>query len=162
MFRSKSILAALVPALFTLAHPAFAEDGKTMPGSACQALNDVPARNHFRALGSLINYENSFEFFLCPVVKDLNKIKRAVVMVKDLNPDAGADSYCSLYTLRSDGTIQSVQVRNSTGSSAAPQALKFGAQGAVANGYYALQCSLPAYHPTFRESAIVSYTLVEE
>ena len=162
MSKLKSIFTPTALAISVLVSPAWAEDSKTMPGSACQAANDSPARNHYRALGTLLNYESSFEFFLCPVVKDLNKIKRAVVMVKDLNPEAGADSYCSLYTLRGDGTVQSVQTRNSTGSSAAAQALKFGAQGAVANGYYALQCSLPAFHPTFRESSIISYMLVED
>ena len=109
MFKPSSMFAPVALALAAVASPAAASDGKSMPGSACQAFEDFRLRQLYRGGGEIFNLGNTGEAVVCPVVKDLNKITRAVVMLIDANPDLGADIACSLYTVRSDGTVQTTQ-----------------------------------------------------
>lgn len=161
MSRSMPALAAL--ALSALASPAPAEDGKTMPGSACHARDDAQLRALSRGVGYIFNLGSTPEFDIsCPVAKDLNKIRRALVMLRDVNPAPGADISCTLYTLRGDGTAQAQQQLRTEGSFMGAQPLTFGAQAAAVNGRYDLTCDLPPYHPTFGVSAIYNYTVVED
>jgi hypothetical protein len=157
-----SMLAPVALALAALASPALAADGKTMPGSACEPKDDSRPGQLYWGYGNIANIGNAQQPVNCPVVKDLNKINRAVVMVLDVNPDPGADIYCQLVTVRSDGTIQSAQAQKSNGSVAVAKPLSFGGQGAAANGSYHLECSLPPFRQGFGASSIINYTVVED
>lgn len=149
------MLAPVALALCVLAGPALAEDGKAMSGSACQPTSNARLGQLNRGGGSIFNFGSEIELIECPVVKDLNKIKRAQIVVIDRNPVA--DINCTLFTLRSNGTVLSSQSRQTTGSFTVARSLIFGAQGAAANGSYDLVCSLPP-GPT----EIVNYAVVEE
>lgn len=162
MSLSRSMPALVALGLSALASPALAEDGKTMPAGACQPNTESRGFNFFRGLGSISNLGDSQEAVLCPVVKDLSKIKRAAVMLIDRNPDLNADIFCTLFSLRSDGTIKSESSKRTNGSFTLALPLSFDAQGAAANGSYDLVCSLPRFHPTFGASTIYNYTVVEE
>lgn len=160
-----SMLARVALALAALAGPALAEDGKTLPGSACQPFEDFRLRQLYRGGGLIYNLGNTTEAVVCPVVKDLNKIKRAVVMVIDGNPDPDPDDdiVCSLKTLGGDGAVKTTRSQKSSGFSDVAKPLNFSAQSAAANGSYYLYCTLPPYYlPNFRGSAIASYTVVED
>jgi hypothetical protein len=161
MSKPKSMLAPLALALSILASPTLAADGKTMPGSACQPEDEARPRTLSRESGAIANLGNAAEKVFCPVVKDLSNIERAVVMVIDRNPDAGADIVCELETVRSNGTVQSGRGVPSNGAFAVAQPLNFGFQPAAANGSYDLVCTLPPRNPAFGAFAIVNYTVVE-
>src|SRR3954454_11307753 len=107
MFKPNLLLVPVALALAILASPALASDGKTMPGSACQPEDEARPRTLYRGSGAIANLASTTEIVICPVVKDLSKITRAVVMVTDGNPDPGADVACELDTVRSDGIVQS-------------------------------------------------------
>jgi len=157
------MLASLALSIAGLIHPALAADGKTMSGSACHLARGPQPREVYRSSNLIFNLGNAEESVACPVVKDLNKITSAVVRMIDHNPDPSADIFCSLDTLRSDGTQLLRQNLRSSGSSANVRQLSFGAQPAAANGSYYLTCTLPPYHqPTLAGSAIVSFTIVED
>jgi hypothetical protein len=163
MYPSRSMLASLALSIAALINPALAADSKTMSGSACHLARGSQAKEVYRSSNLIFNLGNAEESVACPAVKDLNKIKSAVVRVIDHNPDPNADIFCSLDTLRSDGTQLSRQNLRSSGSSADVRQLSFGAQAAAANGSYYLTCILPPYHqPTLAGSAIVNFTVVED
>jgi len=157
----KSMVVPLALAVSILASPTLAADGKTMPGSACQPEDEARPRTLYRGSGAIANLGSTTETVICPVVKDLSKITRAVVMVIDRNPDPGADVACELDTVRSDGTTQSGRGLASTGSFPVAQALNFPAQSAAANGSYDLVCTLPPPNAAFGAFAIINYTVVE-
>ncbi len=156
MFKPSSMLASVALVLAALVSPAAAADGKSIFGSACQPSDDSRLSQLNRGGGSIFNAGSATEFVACPVVKDLNKIKLAVVRLIDRNAGPGADIACTLVTLRSNGTIQATKDLRSNGSSTAPQSLNFGAQPAAANGSYDLFCGLPP------QSEILNYTVTED
>ncbi len=160
MSKPKLILTPVALALIVLASPAVAEDSKTMSGSACQNIDDSRLSHLTRGVGLILNVGSARENIFCPVVKDLNKINRAVVMVIDRNPDT--DISCALVTYRSDGSLLASQPLETHGFSNIAQPLNFGAQGAAANGSYYLACGLPPFHQTFGGSVIVNYAVVED
>jgi hypothetical protein len=162
MSMPRSMLAPVALVVAALAGPALAADGKTMPGSACEPKDDSRPGQLYWGNGNIANLGNAQQPVNCAVVKDLNKIRRAVVMVIDLNPDPGADISCQLVTVRSDGTVQAAQDQRSNGSFTVARPLSFGAQAAAANGSYHLECSLPPFRPGFGASTIINYTIVED
>jgi hypothetical protein len=151
------------------AAPAFAEDGKAMPGSACQPMSFRPTAPSGLAIGGagISNFGTSFESLVCPVTKDLEvgRIKRAEVMLIDRSPVAGHDIECTLSTHKKDGSLQQQEKRKSTSSFQNALALTFGAQTAAVQGSYSLICSLPPMATVAGSSApstIVMYNVVEE
>lgn len=147
-------------ALYAFASPALAADGKTMSGSACRPIHESRLSSLSRGGGPILNVGNTRENIYCPVWKDLNKIRRAVVMAVDRDPDT--DISCALVTYGSNGALAAGQNKQTTGASAVAQPLTFDAQGAAVNGSYYLACGLPPFHPTFGGSLIVNYTVVED
>jgi hypothetical protein len=145
-----------------LAAPAFAEDGKAMPGSACQATFFSGLQPLFRN-GAVISSSGSDTVSVtCPVVKDIEagRIKRAEVMVIDRNPNPNADISCTLTTFKKDGSVHQSQERKSNNSFNVALPLSFGAQTAALQGSYSLTCTLPP--GTGGISSIVMYNVVEE
>jgi hypothetical protein len=159
---------AIVSAL--LGAPAFAEDGKAYPGSACQPMSFRPTAPSGLAIGgvTISNFSTSnFESVVCPIAKDIEagRIKRAEVMVIDRSPVANHDISCTLSTHKKDGSqLQSVtQKSNSSFQIALP--LTFGAQSAAVQGSYSLICTLPPMATVAGSpapSTIVMYNVVEE
>jgi hypothetical protein len=152
--------AALV--LGVAASPAMADDGKVIPGSACQASFFQGLQPLFRSNGEILSAGSDKVQVHCPVVKDLAKIKRAEIMLIDRNPAADADISCTLFTLRKDGTTQQSQTQKSNSSFTVALPINFGAQSTAAGGSYSLVCELPPFNATFGPSAIVGYTVVED
>src|SRR3954452_10716021 len=125
MYPPRSMLASVALSIAALIHPALAADSKTMAGSACHLARGSQPREVYRSSNLIFNLGNAEETVACPAVKDLNKITSAVVRVIDHNPDPNADIFCSLDTLRSNGTQLSRQTLRSSGSSANVQQLSF-------------------------------------
>ena len=146
------------------AESVLAEDGKAMPGSACQATFFSGLQPLFR-IGAVISSSGSDNVSVtCPVVKDIEagRIKRAEVMVIDRNPNAGADIGCTLTTFKKDGTVHQSQERKSNNSFNVALPLSFGAQTAALQGSYSLVCTLPPMVASSGPSSIVMYNVVEE
>lgn len=149
-----------------LAGSASAEDGKVLPGSACQPASFRQAAGV--AIGGTVisNFSTSnFETVACPVVKDLNKIKRAEVMVVDRNPNNGQDISCTLTTHKKDGSLQQSQTKPTNNSFPNALPLTFAAQTAAPQGSYSLICSLPPMATVAGSpapSSIVNYNIVED
>ena len=150
--------------LLALAAPALAEDGKTMPGSACHASFSSGVASLTRSNGLMLGVGSSGVRISCPVMKDIDagRIKRAVVNVIDNNPFAGGDVVCNLLTLKPDGTVSQSQELRTSGSSGTMRQLAYGAQAKVAGGNYSLVCDLPALQSPGGPSMIISYNVVEE
>lgn len=152
--------------------PAFAEDGKAMPGAACQPMSFRPTAPSGLAIGgvTISNFSASnFDTVTCPVTKDVEagRIKRATVMVIDRNPNPGADIECTLSTHRENGSLLHTEKRktNSSFQTALPLVPPFGPQAAALRGSYSLICSLPPMATVGGQpapSSIVMYNVVEE
>jgi hypothetical protein len=156
-------------AFAALAAPASAEDGKAMPGSACQPMSFRPTAPSGLATGGagISNVSTSFDNLVCPVTKDIEagRIKRAEVMVIDRSPVAGHDIECTLSTFKKDGSLQQQEKRKSNSSFQTALPLTFGAQTAAPQGSYSLICSLPPMATVAGSpapSTIVMYNVVEE
>lgn len=156
-----SALALGALALSAVTAPAFAEDGKVMAGSACDAGAASAAQFLLRITGTLANTSSGGIVVTCPVIKDneAGRIVRASVRVIDRHP--GVDFSCTLATVRSDGTVLQFQTARSTGASPAPQTLSFAGQGAASGGAYNLDCTLPAFIPGTGISTLINYNVVE-
>ena len=155
------------------AAPAFAEDGKAMPGSACQATFASGVQSLFRGGASILSSGSQAVSITCPVAKDIEagRIKRAEVMVIDRNPSTDQsikpDISCTLATHKKDGSVQQSVTKKSNSSFPNALPLSFGAQTAAAQGSYSLVCELPPFanvpgNPNIGPSAIVMYNVVEE
>jgi hypothetical protein len=160
------MMACGIMAMTMTAGSAFAEDGKALPGSACQPMNFT--RTTGLAIGGpfIGNFSTSnFESVTCPVTKDIEagRIKRATVMVIDRNPDKDRNIECTLSTHREDGSQLATETRksNSFFQTALPLG-PFGAQPAALRGSYSLFCSLPPMTAGGAASQIVMYNVVEE
>lgn len=151
-------------AFSALTAPAFAEDGKAMPGSACQASFLQAAQTLTGSGAFLLNTGTGTVKVTCPAVKDIEagRIKRAQVKVVDRNPNAGADVSCTLTSHKMDGTVHQSQLLKSSGSSNNVQTLSYAGQSAAAAGTYSLVCDLPPFVAAFGPSSLVMYNLVEE
>lgn len=162
MHTIRAMLQSATLLLFALAAPAWAEDGKTLASSACRAV--FSGENAIATIqGRIFNISNTnFHSIICPVVKDLSRIKRAEVRVFDRNSEQFGDITCDLLTMRSNGTIQQRLTERSSDSSNFEQALSFGAMSAAANGSCYLECRLPPRSASFDTSSIVQYTIAEE
>jgi hypothetical protein len=150
-----------------LAAPAFAEDGKAMPGSVCQPMSFRPTAPSGLATGGLTitNFGSVAETVTCPVTKDIEagRIKRAEVKVIDANPNNGADVRCTLSSFKSDGAVHQSQLVKTQGSlPGVPQPLPFTAHTANNKGTYNLICELPPFVNGFGGSGIMMYNIVEE
>ncbi len=150
--------------------PAFAEDGKAYPGSACQPMSFRPTAPSGVAMSALTisNFSTSnFESVTCPIAKDLEagQIKRAEVMVIDRSPVANHDIECTLATFDRDGSLRHTEKRKSNSSFQVALPLTFGAQAAAVQGSYTLICSLPPMATVAggpAPSTLVMYNVVEE
>lgn len=148
--------------------PAFAEDGKAMPGSACQPLTFSRTTGLSMGAAIISNFSTSnFEHVACPVTKDIEagRIKRAEVMVIDRSPVPNHDISCTLATHKKDGSFVQSVTKKSNSSFQVPLALTFGAQSAAVQGSYTLICSLPPMATVAGQpapSSIVMYNVVEE
>ena len=154
---------AIVVAVTTT--PAFAaEDGKAYPGSACQRQFDNVAAPVARTQALILSTHDSPVKVFCPVVKDVEagRITRAEVMVDDNHSTANIS--CELFSFRRDGSVQQVTPRATSGTSATPVALTFGAHTANPKGSYGLTCELPpgSGAGALGPSSIVGYSVVEE
>ena len=165
---SKLLFSCGVMAVAMAAAPAFAEDGKAMPGSACQPLTFSRTTGLSMGAAIISNFSTSvFEHVACPVTKDIEagRIKRAEVMVIDRSPVTGHDIECTLATHKKDGSfVQSVTKKTSSSFQTALP-LSFGAQAAAAQGSYTLICTLPPMATVAGSpapSSIVMYNVVEE
>lgn len=144
--------------------PASAEDGKALPGSACQRQFDHVNAPMARTAGTLLALHDSAVKVFCPVTKDIEagRIKRAEVLVDDNH--ALADVRCELFSLRQDGSVLQSTLRATSGNPATPVTLTFGAHSANAKGRYALTCELPpgTGNGAVAASTILGYSVVEE
>ena len=141
-----------------------AEDGKAYPGSACQRQFDNVAAPVARTQALILSTHDSPVKVFCPVAKDVEsgRIKRAEVMVDDNHSTANIS--CELFSFRRDGSVQQVTPRATSGTSATPVALTFGAHTANPKGSYGLTCELPpgSGAGALGPSSIVGYSVVEE
>ena len=147
--------------LAALAAPAAAEDGKAMPGSACQASFFGQGQTLLRSGASLSHNGSIAVSVTCPTVKDIEagRIKRALVKVFDRHPSLPVK--CTLATHRSDGTVQQSQTAQTLSlSPGILQTLTFAGQSTAAGGVYNLACDLPPGNAAV--STIVLYSIVEE
>jgi hypothetical protein len=148
-----------------LAAPAFAEDGKAMPGSVCQPMSFRPTAPSGLATGGLTisNFGTNAESVTCPVTKDIEagRIKRAEVKVIDANPTANVS--CTLSSFKSDGALHQSQLVTSKGSlPTEAQPLPFAGHTANNKGTYNLVCNLPPFVNGLGASGIMMYSIVEE
>jgi hypothetical protein len=147
---------------------ALAEDGKAMPGSACQPLTFSRTTGLSIGGATISNFSTSnFEHVACPVTKDLEagRIKRAEVMLIDRSPVANHDIECTLSTHKKDGSFQHTEKRKSNSSFQNALPITFGAQTAALQGRYSLVCSLPpmaTVNGSPAPSTIVMYNVVEQ
>jgi hypothetical protein len=164
LLRRYYALSFVMLSLGMAAPAAMAEDGKAMPGSACQATFASGIQPLFRGAPSILSSGSTNVSVTCPVAKDIEagRIKRAEVMVIDRNPAAGADISCTLSTFKKDGTVQQSETKKSNSSFTTALPISFGAQTAAVQGSYSLVCDLPAFAPSSGPSAIVMYNVVEE
>ena len=163
--RTKRLLAASTTLVLSLlALPALAEDGKAMPGSACQATTLAGLQSLARSNGTVLNVGDQVVNVICPATKDIEsgRLKRTEVKAIDRNPVSGADVNCTVASLRSDGTVHQSQRLASTGSSNNVQTLTFNGHTAAAKGSFNLTCDLPRFEAGFGPSGIVMYNVVEE
>lgn len=165
---SHFVMSCGIMAATMTAGSAFAEDGKAMPGNACQPLTFSRTTGLSIGGAAISNFSTSnFEHVACPVTKDIEagRIKRAEVMVIDRSPVPNHDIECTLSTHKKDGSFaQSVkQKSNSSFQTALP--LTFGAQSAAVQGSYSLICTLPPMATVAGSpapSTIVRYNVVEQ
>lgn len=147
---------------------AFAEDGKALPGSACQPTSFRQPAGLAMGGPSISNFSTSnFESITCPVTKDIEagRIKRAEVMLIDRSPVANHNIECTLSTHRRDGSQVQSETKKSNSSFNTALAISFGPQAAAPQGSYSLICSLPPMATVAGSpapSTIVMYNVVEE
>lgn len=164
-----AISCAIMAITMAAAAPVFAEDGKALTGSACQASFSSGVQSLFRNGASISSSGSQPVSVTCPVTKDIEagRIKRAEVMVVDRNPGSNADISCTLTTHKKDGSVHQSSTRKSNSSFTATLPLSFGAQTAALQGSYSLICDLPPIasvpgNPNVGPSSIVMYNVVEE
>lgn len=146
--------------------PAAALDGKTLPGSACEPLNQSApyAEDIF---GGIFNPSTTQTLTVnCPVVRDTiggnssNGIDVAVVKVFDQNLLTSRDVSCNLTSRSSTGQVVEVNFRSTTGASSSVQTLTFTDLASQSGGFYNLSCSIPPKNGT-AQSGIIMYEVDE-
>jgi hypothetical protein len=165
---SHSLVACGVLALTSAAGTALADDGKALPGSACQPLTFSRSTSLSLGGATISNFStSSFEHVACPVTKDIEagRLKRAEVMLIDRSPVANHDIECTLATHRKDGGLIQTETKKSNSSFNVALPISFGAQSAALQGSYTLICSLPPMATVAGSpapSTIVMYNVVEQ
>ena len=173
MKMKQMMIGAAFPMLAALSLPALAVDGKTLPGAACQPVNNAQVFS-VSSGGVLFNTSNAPQAVVCPVVRDtiaadpVNGIIAARVYVIDNNNAPGDPRVvCALESRAvNTGVVETFTDQSVAGASPLVQVLdNYVNLSASESGYYYFRCSIPAQLVIAgipRASGIVMYRVDED
>jgi hypothetical protein len=147
-------LTASAVALIGLVGPAFAVDGKDLPGNACSPKYHS---TEYRRSGSAVwNESGASSVWYCPLPKDSSNDFTGDVTVVDLS--SGYDVRCTMHSRSRTGELLGTSSRVSlAGVQTTPQTLpRFSKLNGVTHSHAHFECTLPP------SSAIVSYEMDED
>jgi hypothetical protein len=160
-------LAASLLVFTTAAGPAAADDRKHYPGAACLVTGSSSTSiERSDTLGRAYNVSTTTKMFVCPAVKDYVSITSGYAYVYDKNPGSGQSVSCSLRAGRPSSLYMTFSSGETdppggTFSSTEEVRLDFGPVSALTEGFYFLQCSVPAIH-SVGASGVLTYSINEQ
>jgi len=137
-----------------------AGDGKSFPGTFCQA-ESVGVHMGYTRTGRAQNPSSSTMYVVCPIVRDAmtKGIAKANVIVYDRHYSRNLS--CTLNSRdQNGGTMGYYKTVSSSGSNSTRQVLRLGRQGAFSYGIYFMRCAVPGKYANNR-SEIASYYMEE-
>jgi hypothetical protein len=139
-------------AVLSMSNGSIADDGKSLPGAACQPEHDEfdIARNFS---GQAKNQSWLGQYWICPIVRDSMSPSMRRASMRIVN--ATGTMSCTLYSRSSSGGYISGPNRATNLSGGTVQTLNWGSVSDSNNGYYYFRCYVPA------GSRIISYNWTE-
>jgi hypothetical protein len=163
MRMKKRLLALAVVALAAVESPAYASDFKVMPGSACQPRLMDDRQDVVVLLDGVTNiHPTDPAFVICPIVRDNTSTNPNGVMLVNLvvhGSSVGDKVECLLDSRNAQGTVNPItnlpvaRDEGSAGGATTASSTGFAhlildvPQNPRRDGYYVVQCKLPAGQP---------------